>query len=200
MYSLYFFLSILYILLHSLSRSLLFFFFFFNDTATTEIYTLSLHDALPIYAFVEHLELILCGVLDAAGYLTFEQLFYADLLTMSLHLQQLLFDELIERFAFGYIVLIAGLKQLRRVLLFELRAGQFMPADLSHHCRAILVGTSLSCGRAERHGEGQPNQYARNRHWSPPVRTCCSSRSCATRSPAAPGAVTRRLTGSEFST
>src|SRR5258708_20793305 len=27
-----------------------FYFFFFNDTATTEIYTLSLHDALPIYA------------------------------------------------------------------------------------------------------------------------------------------------------
>src|SRR2546426_7038780 len=32
--------------------SRLFFFFFFNDTATTEIYTLSLHDALPIYAFL----------------------------------------------------------------------------------------------------------------------------------------------------
>src|SRR5690349_25112721 len=29
---------------------LYFFFFFFNDTATTEIYTLSLHDALPICA------------------------------------------------------------------------------------------------------------------------------------------------------
>src|SRR5258708_40118380 len=28
--------------------TLLSFFFFFNDTATTEIYTLSLHDALPI--------------------------------------------------------------------------------------------------------------------------------------------------------
>src|SRR2546426_9975099 len=28
-----------------------FFFFFFNDTATTEIYTLSLHDALPICIF-----------------------------------------------------------------------------------------------------------------------------------------------------
>src|SRR5574337_1768401 len=27
----------------------LLFFFFFNDTATTEIYTLSLHDALPIW-------------------------------------------------------------------------------------------------------------------------------------------------------
>src|SRR6266403_1327047 len=38
--------------LHSLHLSLSFlnpsFFFFFNDTATTEIYTLSLHDALPI--------------------------------------------------------------------------------------------------------------------------------------------------------
>src|SRR2546421_10825114 len=30
------------------SLLLFFFFFFFNDTATTEIYTLSLHDALPI--------------------------------------------------------------------------------------------------------------------------------------------------------
>src|SRR2546426_3262439 len=29
-----------------------FFFFFFNDTATTEIYTLSLHDALPICDFL----------------------------------------------------------------------------------------------------------------------------------------------------
>src|ERR1039457_3784061 len=32
-----------------LSRCRVLFFFFFNDTATTEIYTLSLHDALPIY-------------------------------------------------------------------------------------------------------------------------------------------------------
>src|SRR2546422_11428507 len=35
------------VLAHDLSCSCLFF-FFFNDTATTEIYTLSLHDALPI--------------------------------------------------------------------------------------------------------------------------------------------------------
>src|SRR5207249_10928064 len=32
----------------TISIFLFFFFFFFNDTATTEIYTLSLHDALPI--------------------------------------------------------------------------------------------------------------------------------------------------------
>src|SRR5215469_7704275 len=35
------------LILHRCCRCLLFF-FFFNDTATTEIYTLSLHDALPI--------------------------------------------------------------------------------------------------------------------------------------------------------
>src|SRR2546429_9378735 len=32
-----------------ISPTAIFAFFFFNDTATTEIYTLSLHDALPIY-------------------------------------------------------------------------------------------------------------------------------------------------------
>src|SRR2546427_7719175 len=36
------------------------FFFFFNDTATTEIYTLSLHDALPI-----------CGAFGDGGQLSF---------------------------------------------------------------------------------------------------------------------------------
>src|SRR5574340_1703576 len=34
----------------SVGSGLRFFFFFFKDTATTEIYTLSLHDALPICA------------------------------------------------------------------------------------------------------------------------------------------------------
>ena len=34
----------------------LFFVFFFNDTATTEIYTLSLHDALPIWMFTSRAE------------------------------------------------------------------------------------------------------------------------------------------------
>src|SRR3989442_10038287 len=40
----------------------LFFFFFFNDTATTEIYTLSLHDALPIAPPVggKHARELLC--------------------------------------------------------------------------------------------------------------------------------------------
>src|SRR2546429_9555051 len=35
--------------------SYFFFFFFFNDTATTEIYTLSLHDALPIFSILTSL-------------------------------------------------------------------------------------------------------------------------------------------------
>src|SRR2546422_11713839 len=37
-----------FIVFPNIDQSLLFSFFFFNDTATTEIYTLSLHDALPI--------------------------------------------------------------------------------------------------------------------------------------------------------
>src|SRR5258708_38360671 len=52
---------------------LVFLLFFFNDTATTEIYTLSLHDALPISALLghnyvgsEHLVLALCRDPDDA--------------------------------------------------------------------------------------------------------------------------------------
>ena len=44
--------SIRYTTCPNLFLCLLLFFFFFNDTATTEIYTLSLHDALPIYGDV----------------------------------------------------------------------------------------------------------------------------------------------------
>src|SRR2546423_13846965 len=42
------------VVLHLLHFTILLalYFFFFNDTATTEIYTLSLHDALPISAFL----------------------------------------------------------------------------------------------------------------------------------------------------
>src|SRR6266480_7960967 len=36
------------------------FFFFFNDTATTEIYTLSLHDALPISAIMARINRLVC--------------------------------------------------------------------------------------------------------------------------------------------
>src|SRR2546430_14607094 len=38
-----------------------FFFFFFNDTATTEIYTLSLHDALPISLYDYGAEIAIAG-------------------------------------------------------------------------------------------------------------------------------------------
>src|SRR5258708_12647356 len=59
-------LFILTIIHPSLACSLL---FFFNDTATTEIYTLSLHDALPIYGEqLHHLAgVVLVGLAAAAG-------------------------------------------------------------------------------------------------------------------------------------
>src|SRR3712207_8716802 len=50
-------------------------FFFFNDTATTEIYTLSLHDALPILVHQSRQEGRLGSEVGelAAGALTFDQ-------------------------------------------------------------------------------------------------------------------------------
>src|SRR3712207_7388163 len=48
------------------------FFFFFNDTATTEIYTLSLHDALPIslYPTSSHYHLLVNG--SPSGFATID--------------------------------------------------------------------------------------------------------------------------------
>ena len=43
-----------------------FFFFFFMDTATTEIYTLSLHDALPIYDAKRYQQLLTSEVLGCS--------------------------------------------------------------------------------------------------------------------------------------
>src|SRR2546427_10513380 len=42
-------------------------FFFFNDTATTEIYTLSLHDALPIFTEIYPEHVVLDGNHPLAG-------------------------------------------------------------------------------------------------------------------------------------
>src|SRR3712207_9328019 len=43
-------------------------FFFFNDTATTEIYTLSLHDALPILSLEEAVENLIEAARTAFGH------------------------------------------------------------------------------------------------------------------------------------
>src|SRR2546422_10919509 len=53
--SLHFFSSFTFIIFRPSLSSL---FFFFNDTATTEIYTLSLHDALPIFVRRSVMQLI----------------------------------------------------------------------------------------------------------------------------------------------
>src|SRR5260370_34670701 len=51
-FSIFLFFLFFFFFLILLTSPLSFFFFFFNDTATTEIYTLSLHDALPIWPAV----------------------------------------------------------------------------------------------------------------------------------------------------
>src|SRR5260370_6002801 len=45
----------------------IFFFFFFNDTATTEIYTLSLHDALPISGIAEACRVLAAEAVEAVA-------------------------------------------------------------------------------------------------------------------------------------
>src|SRR5690606_41944262 len=44
--------------------SYLFFPYFFNATATAEIYTLSLHDALPIFSLSSGADRLVCGSLE----------------------------------------------------------------------------------------------------------------------------------------
>src|SRR3712207_8309809 len=52
-----------------------YFVFFFNDTATTEIYTLSLHDALPILMFKQAVEYIYeVRAVIAAGTMKIEEI------------------------------------------------------------------------------------------------------------------------------
>src|SRR5256885_15113252 len=61
------------------------FFFFFNDTATTEIYTLSLHDALPISS----LPFIVSGLKQGWAF-AWRSLITAEMLYLSLGLGQVL--------------------------------------------------------------------------------------------------------------
>src|SRR3712207_4537563 len=51
------------------------FFFFFNDTATTEIYTLSLHDALPIFSLLLGVVVVL-GITVLTGYFVAQEFAY----------------------------------------------------------------------------------------------------------------------------
>src|SRR5437899_3822755 len=64
-----------------MTLSSFFFFFFFNDPATTEIYTLSLHDALPISSLLqERVPKILPNVqwMDEEQYLSWSFLRFGD--------------------------------------------------------------------------------------------------------------------------
>src|SRR5260370_18614564 len=65
------------------------FIFFFNDTATTEIYTLSLHDALPISKLFDRIRIRLVGGLVFAGQVVVHavQQEIVGLFTISVHVR-----------------------------------------------------------------------------------------------------------------
>ena len=61
------------------------FYCFFNDTATTEIYTLSLHDALPIYAKFTCLNICVWSVCDYVWGNNSSSLCYTHLWAYTIH-------------------------------------------------------------------------------------------------------------------
>src|SRR3712207_8581646 len=69
-------------------------FFFFNDTATTEIYTLSLHDALPILGLTaiggvaSYLDTVLSARLSQAFLLSMRTSFFRHLQHLSLRSEE----------------------------------------------------------------------------------------------------------------
>src|SRR5256886_5707663 len=92
------------------SRSM---FFFFNDTATTEIYTLSLHDALPISGRAR-IVIVGCG---------FGGLFAARAL---------------ERAAADVLVIDRNNYHLFQPLLYQVASAALAPADIAQPIRTIL--------------------------------------------------------------
>src|SRR2546429_9889290 len=88
-----------------------FFFFFFNDTATTEIYTLSLHDALPISnlaTFAEQVEsyklLSPAGVAFVAHTLPFAEILLGLLLLIGWGLR--IWASLVTLLMLGFLTLV----------------------------------------------------------------------------------------------
>ena len=75
------------------------FVFFFNDTATTEIYTLSLHDALPIWEIADE---ILSGHVHLGGEVKVATVMFADLRDFSVLTSHLPPEEVIT-FVNGYM-------------------------------------------------------------------------------------------------
>src|SRR5688572_31244774 len=67
----FFFVSTFFFFIIFFSTSFTYLFFFFNDTATTEIYTLSLHDALPICPLVAELPREKFSHMLSAGFIRF---------------------------------------------------------------------------------------------------------------------------------
>src|SRR2546425_9726070 len=101
------------------------FFFFFNDTATTEIYTLSLHDALPIFALPRG-----C-LLKVAGW---------SMVGSVLHLEPWRSEEhTSELQSLAYLVcrLLLEKKNARQALLVKAKELTRLRDELSQECRAI---------------------------------------------------------------
>src|SRR3712207_854087 len=119
-------------------------FFFFNDTATTEIYTLSLHDALPISAPLERIEDLQIEQELQDSYLTY---------AMSTIMDRALPD------------VRDGLKPSQRRILVAMNDLNLRPGSKHLKCAKIAGNTS---GDYHPHGEAivYPTLVRLGQHWN----------------------------------
>src|SRR5258706_2049175 len=124
----------------AISSYLLFhFFFFFNDTATTEIYTLSLHDALPICLHAHQVEHSRRRIeLNAGQMLLGEQAFQAH-------------PGLLEELTGGHAVTCGGANaravERPQITIESVPAPQeFLPPRVIHQARASPPGSQTEVG------------------------------------------------------
>src|SRR3989454_5359275 len=136
-----------------------FFFFFFNDTATTEIYTLSLHDALPILGVLVERR----GLAEFAGVVADLRLHEEARSEHGAPLQRLVVGAVLDlavAAAGREVAVLHGGAALRAVLSrgrvaekgeLDLLLGRYLPVDLA----GVVVGGPLPVELAARRWEGQ---------------------------------------------
>src|SRR6266581_8763077 len=113
-------------------------FFFFNDTATTEIYTLSLHDALPHYAGIDADLAHLLGSWFNRGFLVLQRI---DWRTPAMVLEKLIQYEAVHA--------IQGWPDLRRRLQADRRCYAFFHPALPEE-PIIFIEVALTRGMSAR--------------------------------------------------
>src|SRR6266542_4914819 len=120
--------------------------FFFNDTATTEIYTLSLHDALPIYVWRFRELLPITGEPRTGFHTGYTPLVRADRLAKRLGLQELYIkDDSVNHPTLSYKDRVVSMAATRAVELGFTVFGCASTGNLGNSVSAHAARLGLDC-------------------------------------------------------